>query len=364
MKRLILFLLLAKAAGAETLDALTAEAVRANPELRFYEAQLAALPKSAKATPPVLAYPLSFRAADALRDAMLNQDKELAALYVTEFRFALAAEVRLRAIAYQGAMESATTAADLASRIQALVTLLEQRPAAGTQSLIERRILEGAALPFVRAAAEHKLIAEQTRIDLNSLMGRPADASLDVTDAFALPPAEEPTLSGERLLIEQRKAELDRGLAGVDAIEAVEKYSVGSWFTREGSGAFEPLEMVTQSGASTLPQRERLQADAQRKIERELARRLTAYRSARGVAEAIPPDLIKNLGAASELADRQYRVGALSANLLIEVNREWLDALETRNEVILQVWRNRLDLELLQLATPQRTGIITVNPKN
>ncbi len=128
--------------------------MRANPELRFYERNSPRCPKAPRPLRPYSHIRLAFRAADALRDAMLNQDKELAALYVDEFRFALVAEARLRAIAYQGCRGERATAADLAARIQALVKLLEQRPAAGTQSLIERRILEGAALPFVRAAAE------------------------------------------------------------------------------------------------------------------------------------------------------------------------------------------------------------------
>jgi len=366
MKRLLISLWVASAAlvQAETIADLTAEALRSNPELRFYEAQLAALPKGSETKPPVLEQPLGFRSSDALRDALLNRDRELVALYVDEFRFALAAEVRLKAIAYQGSLESAATAADLAARIQALVKMLEQRPAAGTESLIERRILEGAALPFVRVAAEQKLAAEQTRLALNHLLGRLADTPINVTDAFTLPLEEKPTAPSEALLNAQRKAELTRGLSGFDAVESIEKYAVGPWFTRGGLGAFDPLDMVTQFGGSSIPQRERLLADAERKLQRELARRSAAYLSARDVVQAIPADLIANLAAVSEVADRQYRVGALSANLLIEVNREWLDALEIRNEAILQLWRNRLDLELLLLPAPTRTGTITVNPKN
>lgn len=366
MKRILILLWVASATliHAETIDALIAEALKANPELHFYEAQLSTLSKGVETKPPVLAQPLAFRSSDALRDALLNRDRELAALYVEEFRFALAAEVRLRAIAYQGSLESAATSGDLAGRIQALVKMLEQRPAAGTESLIERRILEGAALPFVRVAAEQKLTASQARIALNHLLGRPAKSPLTVTDAFVLPSKEKPAAPSEALLIAQRKAELARGLSGFDAIESVEQFPVGSWFTREGLGAFDPLDMVTQFGGSSIPQRERLLADAERKIQREIERRTAAYLSAREVVQAIPTDLIANLAAVSEVADRQYRVGALSANLLIEVNREWLEALETRNETVLQLWRNRLDLELLNLPAPTRTGTITVNPKN
>lgn len=344
---------------AETPDQLAEEALRANPELRYYESLLAG---SAKGSPPVLTQPLNFRSAEALRDALLNQDKPLAALYLAEFRFALAAEVKLRAIAYQGTTESAAVATDLAARVQALAKMLEQRPAAGTESIIERRILEGASLPFVRTAATEKLEAEQGRLELNALLGRTPEAPLVVTDAFALPSPDDLPSPAQRLLMAQREAELARGLTGFDPITATEKFTAGGWFTQEGLGAFEPLETVTQPAGARTTQLERLRADAQRRLDRELARRTMAYRGALEVAQAAPPDLIKNLGAAAELADRQYRVGALSSNLLIEVNREWLDTLEARHEAVLQAWRNRLDLELLQLAAPTRAGKITVNP--
>ena len=366
MKRLFFLFLVAvlPCLRAETIDTLIAEARQANPELKYYEAQVAAMPKAATTASPIITQPLDFPSRESMREALLNLDKELASLYLAEFRFALAAKVRLKAIAYQGAKESATAAADLAARIQALVKMLEQRPAAGTESLIERRILEGVALPFVRTAAEQKIAAEQWRIALNGLLGRAPEAALEVTDAFALPPSDELPAPPERLLLALRKAELTRGLAGFDPISSVEAYDVGSWFTQEGLGAFATNENVTQPGSTTIPHRERLLADAQRKIEREITRRTAAYQSAREVAKAIPSDLIQNLAAVAELADRQYRVGALPVNLLIEANREWLSSLESRNETVLQVWRNRLDLELLQLPAPHRMGTITVNPKN
>ncbi|HEU4678949.1 MAG TPA: hypothetical protein VFS35_05470, partial [Terrimicrobiaceae bacterium] len=49
------------------------------------------------------------------------------------------------------------------------------------------------------------------------------------------------------------------------------------------------------------------------------------------------------------LAERQYRVGALGVNLLIEVHREYLDALQARYDAVIQAWRNHLDLQLLNL---------------
>ena len=138
-----------------------------NPELRFYEQQVSALPKPSSTKLPIIAQPLDFPSRESFRRAVLNLDASLARLYLAVFRFALAGTVRLKAIEYQSATESAATASDLASRISALVKMLEGRPAAGVQALIERRILEGAALPFLRQAAEANVQKELLRTQLN-----------------------------------------------------------------------------------------------------------------------------------------------------------------------------------------------------
>ena len=99
-------------------------------------------------------------------------------------------------------------------------------------------------------------------------------------------------------------------------------------------------------------------------MKRETTQRQAALKAAREVVNAIPPKLITNLQAASDLAERQYRVGALGVNLLIEIHREYLDALEARNNAVIQAWRNGLDLEFLNLpASTKPGGKIIVNPK-
>ena len=58
-------------------------------------------------------------------------------------------------------------------------------------------------------------------------------------------------------------------------------------------------------------------------------------------------------------------MGALGVNLLVEIHREYLDALQSRNASILQAWRNALDLSLLNLPVDDAPkGKVTVNPGN
>ena len=189
-----------------------------------------------------------------------------------------------------------------------------------------------------------------------------------MTGGFALPQESQVKQSSDSLLLKIREAEIARGLAGLDAAGEIESFAVGGWFTRDGLGASDALVGVTRPGAtagSTLAQtRERLLEDARAKLARETAQRQNAVQAAGKVAEAISAKLIENLQAASDLAERQYRVGALGVNLLVEAHREYLDALESRHEAVIQAWRNSLDLDLLNLpASKTPAGKVTVNPK-
>lgn len=372
MKPFFLLLTLTSIVFAEkpvmTPNQLATIVLRENPELRFYEVQVAALPKAVQTTAPKIDQPLDFPAREAFRRAVLNLDRDLAQLYLAEFRYILANDTRLKAMEYQTASETAATANDLAERISALITMLEERPAAGIESLIERRILEGAALPFIRKAVEAKIQAAVLHTQLNGLLGRKLDTPLMVKGPRVLPGEIVEGPAAESLLIKIREAEIARGLAGLEAVTEIEPFAIGGWFTRQGLGASEPATGVTRpgptSGATSKQISERLLDDARRKLAREIIQREAAVIAAREVVNAISPALVENLQSASDLAERQYRVGALGVNLLIEIHQEYLNALEARNDAILQLWRNTLDLELLTLpASGQPTGKITVDPK-
>ena len=344
-------------------------AISDNPELRFYEQQVSTLPKPSSVKLPIVAQPLDFPSRENFRRAVLNLDDGLAHLYLDMFRLVLVGTVRLKAMEYQAATESASTASDSAARISALVKMLEERPAAGVQALIERRILEGAALPFLRQAAEANVKRELLRAELNGLIGREMNEELSVTGSFGLPPESPDQTVDEPLLLKIREAEIARGLVGLDAASEVESFTVGGWFTREGLGASEAVAGITRPGAtagSAIGEtKTRLLEDARAKLAREIAQRKAAAKAAREVAAAIPPELIENLRGASDLAERQYRVGALGVNLLIEAHREYLDALKSRNEAIIQAWRNSLDLDLLKLSVaPNSPRKAIANPKS
>jgi hypothetical protein len=84
MKTLAVLIAFAVAALAESsVRSLTPEelvnlALSNNPELRFYEQQIAALPKPSSAMSPVIPQPLDFPSHENFRRAVLNLDSELA----------------------------------------------------------------------------------------------------------------------------------------------------------------------------------------------------------------------------------------------------------------------------------------------
>jgi hypothetical protein len=196
--------------------------------------------------------------------------------------------------------------------------------------------------------------SELLRTELNGLIGRKANEQLNVTGDLALPSESLDRTAGEPLLLEIREAEIARGLVGLDAASEIESFVIGGWFTREGLGASEAVVGTTRpgttAGSSVGQTTTRLLEDARAKLARETAQRHAAVKVARKVAAVISPKLTEKLQSASDLAERQYRVGALGVNLLIEAHREYLDALQARSEAVIQAWRNYLDLELLTLS--------------
>ncbi len=116
---------------------------------------------------------------------------------------------------------------DLADRISALVKMLAERPSAGVESLIERRILEGAALPFVKdaaelpprqAAQERKSTASPAKAPMRNFLRdrRFRCCHQNVTDIRL-----RPTACFKKI----RSAEIERGISGLGSASELEAYS-------------------------------------------------------------------------------------------------------------------------------------------
>ncbi len=61
----------------------------------------------------------------------------------------------------------------------------------------------------------------------------------------------------------------------------------------------------------------------------------------------IPSGLLKNVREASTLAETQFRNGSIGAQLYLDTQSAYLDALRASQNAVLDAWRTLLDLNLL-----------------
>jgi cobalt-zinc-cadmium efflux system outer membrane protein len=208
------------------LDALVAEALGKNPELKFYEAELAAT-RAGRKTAGLFANPelsggvgqkrvtgnglsaegvaWSVSVAQSfewpgrlgLRKAVANRDIELAELGYERFKVALTARDRTLGYGLFAAQEKSAAAGEVAERFKALREVLVQRDPAGLTPLLEARVIEATELNAQRKASEALLASQSALLELNQLRGLPPDTHVSVSQS---PLAFRPLEERERLL--------------------------------------------------------------------------------------------------------------------------------------------------------------------
>jgi cobalt-zinc-cadmium efflux system outer membrane protein len=86
---------------------------------------------------------------------------------------------------------------------------------------------------------------------------------------------------------------------------------------------------------------------AQQQLEHEVTARWNVYQATRAQYDHFDKTMMTDMAAAAALAERQYRQGAIDVQLYLETQRAWLNARKIYDEVLLDLWNLRLDLELL-----------------
>lgn len=404
----LLAMAVANGHGADTsafeswnVESLVAEAVIHNAELKFYQAEVAAakgqrtqaglwknpefsgeygsrrvtdttgeLQGDGFTRSVALTQTFEFPGKGSLRKAIANKDIEIAELGLKQFQLALTARAQMLAYRYQSAATNAAAAEEISERSRALIELLKKRPVAGVAQLLELRVIEGSLVELHQSAKEFIQQREETRLELNALIGRPSSQPL-VIQSKLTPPSHKLDVNqlilaglSQNLQLKGRIAELEKAIRQVSAakLEAAPDFSVGPFFSQDKAGDLEenfggtlsmtlPLWNWNQGNVATAKAR-REQADAllleaRRKVESEIARRCRAYELSRKLLDQMPEDIIAKLRDASDLADRQYRTGAVNVQLFLEVQREFLNTQKILNEATMDVWSNWLDLVLL-----------------
>jgi cobalt-zinc-cadmium efflux system outer membrane protein len=388
------------AAHGMPLDVLLAEALEKNPELKFYEAELAAARAGRKtaavwANPEVsgevgqkrvsgggvsdegiawsvsVVQPFEWPGRIGLRKAVANRDIELAELGFQRFKVALTARVRTLAYGLFAAQEKSAAAGEVAERFKALREVLIQRDPAGLTPLLETRVIEATELNSQRKASEALLAAQSALLELNQLRGVPPDTRVTVNQVKVnFRPLEE----REKLVsfartnnfeLRMRAAELAQQGFRVDLArnERFPALAIGPTYSEEkvgndreqiiGASISLPLPLWNRNRGNIEAARMRqTQAEislnvTEREIQRQvLAAALTYETKLREMAKW-RPDSVEHFKEAAELADRHYRLGAVPISTYVELQQQYLDAVESLLNTKREALEAAAQLELL-----------------
>lgn len=387
------------ATAARTIDALVSEALANNPELRFYEAEMAAAKAGRKSAgllsnpelngavgrkttrgPDLsgeglswsvsILQPLEWPGRIGLRKAIANREVELAELGLNRFKMALSG--RVRSLGYQvfAAQEQAEAANEVAERFHALRETLVQREPAGVTPLLETRVIEATELTAQRQATEATLAVQTALLELNQLRGVPPETHLTIAPPNLIFPAAPPT---ETLLTQARANNFDLRVRAAElaqqgfrvALARNERFptiAVGPSISDDRAGDHErivslgvsvPLPLWSRNGATIDAAKARqIQAEtsllvAQRDTERKVLASALRYQTKVAEMAKWRPDSVQQFKEAAELADRHYRLGAVPVSTYVELQKQYLEAVQTLLDTKKDALDAAADLELL-----------------
>jgi cobalt-zinc-cadmium efflux system outer membrane protein len=392
-------------------EALVSEALEANAELGFYQAQLEGakaatrlagrldLPKAELQVGQIRSKNLDHSMAGegamwmasvrqsiewpgrlGLRKAIANQDVALATLGLEAFRRELSGKVREHAFGLASAEEKSRVARAVADRFRALREVLVQRDPAGIAPQLEVRILEASELTLRRRASEFALAVDAERVRLNLLRGADLDAPLQVKRVLPDLPGR-PAL--DRLMaaantnnfeLRTRAAELVQQGFRVELArnERWPAFEVGPMTMGQdgssldrivGVGVAFPLPLWRPRAANIAASEAKRQqavavlAVARREVERRVLSASRGYDSRIAELDHWRSDVVVQFESAAELADRHYRLGAVPATTYVELQKQYLDAVEAHLDTRREALAALVELE-------QATGLDLIRASN
>lgn len=383
-------------------DDLLAEIAGNNPELRFYEDELAAARAALRVSGALDDPELTVEAGHkrvrtaagtlagegtawsvslsqtfpwpgrlALRKAIANRDVELAELGLARFKAALAARARTLALGLHAAQTKADAAAEVAERFAALKETFLSRDPAGLAPLLETRVIEARELALQRRATEARLALHAALVELNQLRGLPVETPV-TTAPEGMPAFGEPS-SLESLLeaawrnnfeLRARELELEQqgfavrlarneGRPGITVSPFYSNEKAGDRETVVGLGLTVPLPITARGrGGVDLAAARQRQAEAavliaRRELERDVTTAARAFAAKVGEAGRWSPDSVEKFREAAALADRHYRLGAVPIATYMELQDAYLEAVDALLDTGREALETGLQLELL-----------------
>jgi outer membrane protein, heavy metal efflux system len=386
--------------AAMTPDALAALAVKQNPELNFYIADIEAAKGTVRTARTIRNPELSTQAGYknsrdnfggpsgeggawsvsinqtfeypgriALRKAIANHDVALAELHLQQFRLTLAARVRTLAYGVSSAHEKSAAAREVAGRFQALSDVLAQRPAAGPAPQLEARIIAANTVTFRRQEREAALAETTMTAELNQLCGRSANAPLSVNaGGVNFRTASLPNLlhAARSNAFEIRIRQVEFAQQGVKvALSKNERYpsvAIGPYYLQEnaaekeqqvGLGISLPLPLWDRNAGNIATNKAREQQAqaallaAEREVERRVTQSVATLEAKRAEIENLKADEVEKFREAAELADRNYRLGAVPLAIYVETQKQYLELVTAVNDLQKDALQAAQELEIL-----------------
>lgn len=381
---------------AITSNDLAAEALEKNPEVRFYEAEIAAArggrQSAAQRANPELSMELGgmslasqkeglvwraqiaqvfdFPGRMALRKAIAERDITLAELGLQQFKSQLVNQVRALSGDVVLLQRKEQAARAVRERLEALIEVLVQRDTGSVSALLERRILEAALLTSDRTLTDAAKQAQESSMALNVLCGRAPETALALVDPSAhfpqVPGLEKlkEQAAGSNFDLQQKRLQVAKQGLKVDLTKSERwgNISFGPYMAGqhaggtqiEGGFAFSiPLPLWNKNKGNVATEQARtLQAEALllatlRDLERDLAVARSAYLAELAALEHWRPESEKQFREAAIEADRHFRLGAVPAATYVEMQRGYLDAMDALIEGRRNAWKHRMEVERL-----------------
>ena len=391
-------------APSATLDALVADVLEHNPELNFYRAEIAAA-KGERRTAGAWANPevsttvgqkkvtsgglsaegvawsvgvqqtFEWPGRIPLRKAIANHQTQLAELGFAQFKVSLAARTRTLAYGLLAAQEKAAAAKEVANRFRQLREVLVQRDPAGLTPQLETRIIEATELTLQRKATDATLAAQSALLELNQLRGQPWTNATKVEPvrlAFTAAPETDvllTTAQTNNFELQMRRVELEQqgfkvSLARKDGYPSL---TVGPYLSQERAGDREqqvgvgislPLPLWNRNkGNVETAEARRHQAETslyvtQRDLDRRIVQTALTYTTKLAEMGKWRPESVDEFRKAAELADRHYRLGAVPIATYIELQKQYLEAVEALLDTKKEALEAAQTLEQLTGALP------------
>lgn len=370
----------AKSSAPVSIDSLVAQALAENPEIKFYEAEIAAARGDRRTAgtwqnPEVSAelggkrtigdgldaagvvwaasvqQTFEWPGRVSLRKAIANRQVKFAEQGLELFRASLAAAIRQKAFALLAAQEKRDAARAVAARGEELSSTLVQRETSGITPQLETRAISALVLNLKRTEVEAARAVLSARLALNQLRGRALAEELVIapssTDYPALPSLAEllKRSTTGNFELQQRRTELEQQGFKVQLArnEAYPSITTGPMIEQEYAGDQETRAVMTVSlpvpvwnqnkGTIEAAKARELQAQtslflAQRDVERQIREQALSYTLHREEMKRWSPKVAEELREAAELADRHYRLGAVPLSTYLEMQSSYLEALD------------------------------------